>query len=60
MTDSFDGLKTLDRALLMKKMAEELPAIREQMGISIGALAPKVGIDEQRLEQMENRTVKVE
>ena len=60
MTDSFDGLKTLDRALLMMKMAEELPAIREQMGISIGALAPKVGIDEQRLEQMENRTVKAE
>ena len=42
MADSFDGLKTLDRTLLMKRMAEELPAIREQMGISVGALAPKV------------------
>lgn len=60
MVDSFDGLKTLDRALLMKKMAEEHPAIRDQMGISVDVLAPKVGIDEQRLEQMENRTVNPE
>jgi len=46
MADSFDGLKALDRNLLMDRMAEELPTIREQLGISVQKLAPKVGIEE--------------
>lgn len=53
MADSFNGLKALDRKNLMDRMAEELPIIRDQLGISMQKLAPKVGIEEERLIKVE-------
>ncbi len=60
MKDSFDELKKLDRVLLLKKMAKELPAIRGKIGISVEVLAPKVGIDEQKLKQIEDGTAQLD
>ena len=53
MTDSFDGLKALDRDLLMSQMAEALPDIQDKIGITVNELAIKVGMEEQKLAMIE-------
>ena len=43
-----DGLNTLDRAGLMRRMIDELPEISKKMGTTAGAVASRAGIDEGR------------
>ena len=43
-----DGLGSLDRTGLMRRMTDELPEISEKMGTTAGAIANRAGIDEGR------------
>ena len=52
--DALDGLKSLDREALMKRMAEELPDIREQLKVTQEALGEKTGVDAAKIKGVES------
>ena len=54
MEDVFKGLDALDRDYLVGRMAEELPEIREKLGVTTEVLARKVGMEKADLEQSES------
>ena len=54
MTDAIDALTALDREEVMKKMADELPVIRETLNVRREELADKTGIDAERLRDIEH------
>ena len=54
MADALEGLKLLNRDELMSRMAAELPQIREELNLTVDALAEKTGVDEQKLKATEN------
>ena len=53
MDEVFKGLDALDKDDLVGRMAEELPEIRERLGISAELLAKKTGMSKEHLEQAE-------
>ena len=53
MEDEFAGLNALDRDLLMSRLIDELPGIRETLKVSADAMADKAGIDKERFKLIE-------
>ena len=54
MDDVFKGIDALNKDELVGRMAEELPDIREKLGVSAELLAKKTGMDKEHLEQAES------
>jgi len=53
MEDEFAGLNALDRDLLMSRLIDELPGIRETLKVSADAMADKTGIDKELFKLIE-------
>ena len=54
MADVIDALDALDRDAVMLRMAEELPGIRKTLNVKPEDFADKIGMDPDRLKDIEN------
>ena len=53
MDDIIEKLKALNRTELLMNMAAELPAIRDELGLSVEVIADRTGIDKNKLIDVE-------
>ena len=54
MADAIGALNALDRDAVMGRMAEELPGIRKTLNVKPEDFADKIGMDPDRLKDIEN------